>query len=67
MKKPELLSIATALPATCTGDVIALAFVLDKSNKMERVIVGTEWNVRTYLEGNEDTEVLFDLKQPLDL
>lgn len=65
MKKTELSSMETKLPASVAGDEIVLAIVLDKKNKMERVLIGTEWNVRIRLEGNRDVPVLFDRERPL--
>ena len=65
MKKTELPFMETELPVTFAGNMVVLALVLDKKNKTERVLIGTELNIRVRLEGNEDIPVLFDRERPL--
>ena len=58
MKKMEL-------PMIVGRENVVLALALDKESKRERVLVGTELNIRLRLEGNETAEVLFDQERPL--
>lgn len=55
----------TELPIYQPGDEVVLALVLDKENKMERVLVGTESDVHLRLEGNEVANVWYDRVRPM--
>lgn len=65
MKKTELPILKTELPEIFAGDAVVLALLLDKENQKERILVGTELNIRLYLEGKQDVAVLFDKERPL--
>lgn len=65
MKETELPMLKTELPATFAGDAVVLALLLDKENQKEHILVGTELNIRLYLEGKKDVAVMFDKERPL--
>ena len=57
--------IKTKLPVYQLDNEVVLALTLNKENKTERVLVGTESDIRIRLEGKDATCVWYDQERPM--
>ena len=55
----------TKFPVVEDTDMVVLALIVDKENKKERVLIGSELGIQYRLDGRTDVEVIFDQVRPL--